>query len=192
MTVKKKRKTKRVIKKKQKTKRGRNVQQLVNTVDRKIKALELRKAGANYQSIADALGYRGASGAFKAVQSGLKAVLREPAEELRTLELERLDGILMAIYPKARQGDSQAIDRCLRVMERRSKLLGLDAPAKYDITWQTEVIQLIANGQLTSHEVREELGEDLARGLFESAGIHYVESGKVTAESGEDSETVVD
>lgn len=177
---------------KKKTTRGRNVTQAVKTVEKKIKALELRKAGANYQSIADALGYKGPSGAFKAVQSGLRAVLKEPAEELRTLELERLDGILMAIYPLARGGDNAAIDRCLKIMERRSRLLGLDAPAKHTISWETEVLQLIVSGQVTPQDVREELGESLARQLFESAGIPFAQNNEAETKGNKEASTVAD
>jgi hypothetical protein len=102
--------------------------------ERKLRALDLRKAGATYQMIADQLGYGGPSGAYKAVTSALKATLKEPADELRTMELERLDAMLLPLWRRVQNGDERAVDRVLRIMERRAKLLGLDAPAKRPVS----------------------------------------------------------
>ena len=104
--------------------------------ERKLRALDLRKAGATYQMIADQLGYGGPSGAYKAVTSALKATLKEPADELRTMELERLDAMLLPLWRRVQNGDERAVDRVLRIMERRAKLLGLDAPTKVDLAVQ--------------------------------------------------------
>lgn len=105
----------------------------VKAADKQRQALELRKAGVTYARIAEQLGYRSPSGAHKAVELALKSVLSEPAEEVRQLELERLDSMLLALWPQVRNGNHGAIDRALRVMERRARLLGLDAPVKQDI-----------------------------------------------------------
>ena len=94
--------------------------------ERKLQALELRKAGASFQAIADRLGYRSASGAYAAVKAALRDTLREPAQELRELELARLDSALLAIWRRVQDGDDKAIDRLLGIMKRRSELLGLD------------------------------------------------------------------
>ena len=102
----------------------------VDANDNQRKALELRKAGVSYQQIADAIGYKDASGAWRAVKAGLKKTLQEPADDLRKLELERLDSAAAAIYPSVKQGQYGAIDRWIKIMERRAKLLGLDAPTK--------------------------------------------------------------
>jgi hypothetical protein len=57
-------------------------------------------------------------------------MLREPAEQARNLDLKRLDAMTLALWSQARQGNQGAVDRLLRIMERRAKLLGLDAPTK--------------------------------------------------------------
>ncbi len=106
----------------------------VKAHDNQLKALSLRKAGLGYQAIADALGYKDASGAWRAVKAALKKTLQEPADELRTLELARLDDMLKAIASHVAAGNLTAIDRALKIQERRARLLGLDAPAKQDIT----------------------------------------------------------
>ena len=114
----------------------------INANERQLKALTLRKAGAGYQAIADALGYKDHTGAWRAVKSALKRTLQEPADELRTLELARLDDMLKAIAPHVAAGNLTAIDRALKIQERRAHLLGLDAPTKQDVTSGGEKIGL--------------------------------------------------
>jgi hypothetical protein len=45
---------------------------------------------------------------------------------VRQLELERLDRLLIALWDLATGGSLGAIDRVLKVMQRRAELLGLD------------------------------------------------------------------
>ena len=66
--------------------------------DCQLRALELRKAGATYQAIAEQLGYAHAKGAYKAVTSALKLTLREPADALRELEVARLDAMPLPLW----------------------------------------------------------------------------------------------
>jgi len=115
----------------------------VKAHDRQMQALTLRKAGVSYQSIADALGYKTAGGAWVAVKAALKKRVQEPADELRTLELDRLDDMLKAIAPHVQAGNLTAIDRALKIQDRRAKLLGLDMPAKLDVTSGGEAITKI-------------------------------------------------
>jgi hypothetical protein len=96
--------------------------------DRQAEALRLRRAGYTYEQIARELGYRSVNGPWSAIKAALARMVREPAEDLRRLELARLDRLMLAVWDKAIAGDGEAIDRCLRIMRRRSELLGLDAP----------------------------------------------------------------
>lgn len=105
----------------------------VNAHERKLRALEMRKARATYAQIATALGVP-RSTAWKLVQSALKDTLQEPADDVRKLELETLDRLQFALWQQATNGNHGAVDRVLRVMERRAKLLGLDAPRKQELT----------------------------------------------------------
>lgn len=98
--------------------------------ERQRRAVELRLAGAGYEQIAQQVGYRGPSGAHQAVQRGLEKLLHESPPEVRQLELERLDALLLGLWPKARRGDSAAVDRVLKVMERRSVYLELAKPTQ--------------------------------------------------------------
>lgn len=100
---------------------------------REEQALELRRAGASYRDIARALGVT-TSNAHKYVRRAIGRQLTrvdELSAEVRQLELDRLDRLLRGIWPQASGGNLQAIDRVLRIMERRAGILGTDAPKKY-------------------------------------------------------------
>ena len=99
-----------------------------NAAERARRALELRKAGATYDAIARQVGYANRNGAYQAIQRELQRTLQEPADDLRMLEVERLNDLYRAMAPKALSGDTWSVDRCLKIMERRAALLGLDAP----------------------------------------------------------------
>jgi len=74
--------------------------------------------------------------AYKDVKRELDYIrnqIGEDASAVLTLELNRLDVMFEAMYKQARKGNQGAIDRVLRIMERRAKLLGLDAPQRHDV-----------------------------------------------------------
>jgi hypothetical protein len=66
----------------------------------------------------------------QAVSAAIKVALRdivvEPLEAIRGLEVLRLDEMFAGIYENALNGDIACIDRCLSIMVRRARLLGLD------------------------------------------------------------------
>jgi hypothetical protein len=100
--------------------------------DRRQKAFELRKAGVGYRAIAAQLGVSQGQ-ACKDVKRVLKALSeleQQEADSYRTMELQRLDGMLLAISTQVRAGHLGAIDRALKISESRRKLLGIDAPTR--------------------------------------------------------------
>ena len=102
----------------------------------RARALELRKNGLTYEAIAQELGIS-LQYAHKTVSQALAALEKANAEEarhVRTLELERLETLFLKAFTRARKGDLGAIDRVLRIMERKAKLLGLDAPSRSEVT----------------------------------------------------------
>ena len=107
----------------------------IAAAERQARAIELRKAGLGYAAIARQLGYGGPSGAYGAIMTALRALTREPAQELRELELARLDDLLLGLWTDARRGSVAKVDRVLKIMARRAALLGLDAPTRFaDVT----------------------------------------------------------
>lgn len=107
----------------------------IRTTEKTLKALELRKRGLNYTQIGEKLGCA-RSTACRYVLSELENLAdkcREEAVYVRDLELQRLDALYLVAYAEVEKGNVSAIDRCLRIMERRAKLLGLDEAEKVDV-----------------------------------------------------------
>ena len=112
--------------------RSKASRQAITAAERRITALELRKAGHTYQKIGEHLGCS-ESRARRVVVKELERIqedLTEKADGIRSMELERLDTLFRQMYGMAVKGDQGAVDRCLRIMDRRSKYLGLDMPVK--------------------------------------------------------------
>lgn len=99
------------------------------------KALELRRMAMGYQAIADHLGI-GLATAHRHVMDALKearAQISTEADTLKSEDLSRLDAMLAGLWPRASKGEAVAVDRVLKIMERRAKLLGLDAPDRAEL-----------------------------------------------------------
>ena len=98
--------------------------------ERRVRALELRKAGGSYRQIAQQLGVdvHTAHADVGAELAALRETAVAEATELRALELERLDGMTSGLWPRIQEGSAAAVSAGVRVSERRSRLLGLDAP----------------------------------------------------------------
>jgi len=101
---------------------------------RRVTIFDLRRGGASLRMIAQRVGV-----SHETVAKDLAAVLKElnkaslsSADELREMELARLDMAALAIQKSVSAGHLGAIDRWLRIMERRAKLLGLDKPTKIE------------------------------------------------------------
>lgn len=130
---------------------GPGVARMLVGLERSRLALDYRLRGTDYTTIAAALGYGrvkdghfipNRSGAFKAVQRALVHTLQEPADQLRQLEMARFDQLLAAVWPRATAGDTTAIGTALSIIERKARMVGLDAPQKQqvsgDLTFRVE------------------------------------------------------
>lgn len=107
------------------------------TAERRGKAIALRLAGMDYDNIAQRLGYADRAAACKDIQRALEANVAQQtqsADTLREVELMRLDRLQAAAWQAAAQGNLKAIETVLKVVDRRCRLLGLDAPIKADIS----------------------------------------------------------
>jgi len=103
---------------------------------KEAKVLELRRAGFTFQRIAEEVGYATPSGAQRALERIMTRNVPQAPEEFRWQELDRLDRMQVALWPRAMKGDDRAIGTIVRLMERRARLVGIDAPQRI----QAEVV----------------------------------------------------
>lgn len=104
----------------------------ISRLELATRAMKMRAEGYGYADIGETLGV--STGISRTlVQEGLRTMASEPAEEVRQLEAFKLERLYQVVFPLALAGDGAAVDRCLRIAERKARLLGLDAPAEVDI-----------------------------------------------------------
>lgn len=104
-------------------------------VEKETTIIELRHEGYVWREIATMVDMS-IAGVVKAYK---RALMRHPVaaiEEHRELELDRLDNLQRTYWQPAVNGNLRAADFVLRVIDKRAKLLGLDAPLKV----QAEVV----------------------------------------------------
>lgn len=114
--------------------------------------------GMNYREIAAALGVSIGTVAsdVKIIFARWKGEQVQSAEQWIALELRRCDRLINTLWNDATDGKPGAIDRVLKVMERRAKLLGLDAPTKQDVTSGGERVTFTVRPVKTSAEGAED------------------------------------
>lgn len=105
----------------------------VAAAERRKKALALRIGGATLAEIAEVNGCA-ISTVHADIQRCLSDIPRQEADELRAQEVTRLDKLQRACWTPAMDGDLAAIGRALRIIDRRAKMLGLDAPQQVEVT----------------------------------------------------------
>jgi hypothetical protein len=133
---------------------------------RRAQVLQARLAGASFEDIGQRLGVSDTR-AHQLYVDALHRTVQEPADQLRVLELHRLDQLQAHAVKVLRgrhvviQGGRVVVDRqgqpytdhspvlaaiaaLLRIAERRARLLGLDAPSRVDAQVRGEVYSLSA------------------------------------------------
>src|SRR3989304_4016468 len=105
----------------------------VTQTARQAEALKLRISGMAFEQIAQTMGYRTRSAAYKAVQEALRKTIQEPADEVRKQELARLDQLLLSVWDNATTPESathyEAMDRAIKIMAHRTLYItGLKVP----------------------------------------------------------------
>jgi hypothetical protein len=94
-------------------------------LNKQDKAVRLLREGKSYDEIAKILGYANRGSAWRLVQNALRDTVTTDVEEHRAIELHRLDALQHAHWDQACDGDIGAAVVVLRVIEQRSRLLGL-------------------------------------------------------------------
>ncbi len=121
------------------------------TADVELRCVQLRVKGKSYEEIADEVGihWETAMDAVERVLLRTRGKADSLADKAREIELRRCDAIIASFWDRATNpemavvdvpadtesgvraydGQDKAADRLLKAMERRAKLLGLDAPS---------------------------------------------------------------
>lgn len=100
---------------------------------RRAEAVTLAMAGLTYEQIGDKLGIS-TSAAWSLVNRTINETRNYAVDQLRLLENARLDRAQAAIWNDVLEGNLKAIDAYLKISDRRSKLNGLDAPTKVQMS----------------------------------------------------------
>lgn len=109
-------------------------------IARQIKALDLRISGFSFRAIGEKLEVSHQQ-VYRDIENELERLAKlrdDKTETLRELELQRLDKLYKNLDHWASAGNISAALALVKVGERRSKLLGLDAPAKHEIDWREQ------------------------------------------------------
>jgi hypothetical protein len=93
--------------------------------ERRSRAVEMALTGSSYQAIADELGYANRGTVYRLVKNALEDRQVESIDELRRLEVDRLDALQVAIWDDAVGGDVRAVAAAVRILHLRAKILGL-------------------------------------------------------------------
>lgn len=105
----------------------------LNTVESALSAWDMKVRGEPLTDIAHAHGMtiEGAKRLLKEAHDAIHEDLKSALEQNRTLDLERIDGLIRTYYPMAKEGDEKAANVTLKCLERRAKLVGTepDLPA---------------------------------------------------------------
>ena len=101
------------------------------TAERREKTLQLARSGMPYRQVVRALEQSGIKTSPATISRDLEFLYREyreqslaSVEEAMTHDLERLDDLMQGIWFSARGGNLKAVDRVLRVIDQRARILG--------------------------------------------------------------------
>lgn len=108
-------------------------QKNLSSKEKKLLALQLRREGKTYQFISDTIDVP-----ISKVHLDIGIMLRKEIEQqtkvqkkqIVQLELDRLDLLFDKAWAAIEGGNQASIDKAIKIMERRARYLGLDAPSK--------------------------------------------------------------
>jgi len=170
--------------------------------------LHLKRLGMGYQAIADHIvgvahgqqkalvpvhegvifseGYSiSAQAVHRAFRRALVRLPNAEAAELRKLDSERLEDMLLSLQPGIRQGDPRSVEVAVKVLAHKAEINGYKAPARVEMSGSRVdvIVQQAADAQALadlSHLTVEELRE-YRRLEAKSHGAHEVVNSTSTA-----------
>jgi hypothetical protein len=121
---------------------------------RRVPALELRIQGKPFRAIGRELGVSHVRAVQYIQQSRAALAAKEQAhaQEQRQLDLACIDKALTGIMPRAEAGNDAAVQSLCRLLERRPRLLGLDALTKAVVSGDLEAPVQVQVNQFSETE----------------------------------------
>lgn len=118
--------------------------QTARIIQRRRQALDLYIQGKTFTAIGCELGIcrRQANRDITAVLEEEWVALRTRAHEYLAIQYERLEMAVPGLVEQVKAGDPKAIETWIKLSESTRKLLGLDAPARAEVT-NTQPIQIM-------------------------------------------------
>lgn len=101
--------------------------------ERQKAALALALKGLTRREIGEQLGVSHST-IVQDIKAALRDIPKEEADTLRAKESARLDKLQAAVWDRALDGYLYAVDRAVKIIDRRAKLLGLDAPQQVEVS----------------------------------------------------------
>lgn len=112
--------------------------------EQRLRIIEMTVAGWTQDMISAAVGLSDIEVANiqRAELDRLERLSLETLDQERRLELSRCDEFIRSLWPKIERGEPRAVEVAIKVCERRSRLLGLDAPEKRQVDVDVTVANL--------------------------------------------------
>lgn len=119
----------------------------IDITKRRSRAMQLRRAGGTLEAIAIVVSQEfnltnyDRRRCFDDINWALKELNAEcshTTEVYRRQQLEQLDEYLFRLQPAIATGDTKAINSAIQIIDRKSKLLGLEFPMQLVVQEQTE------------------------------------------------------
>lgn len=114
-------------------------QSRLQAAERRRRVLQWRLAGVSFEHIGQQLGCS-RQRAHQLYTDALAAITREPADEALKADLERLDLLWRAALEHALAGSARWAEVGLRVLERRARIIGYDAPTRSQVQLTVEEV----------------------------------------------------
>jgi len=127
---------------------GKNSGEMLDHEENRQKCIDLRRDGKTYAQIGQEMGFTAqrAHAIITKELARIRSERQQSNEDVRDIEIERIDKLMGVCMERADPPETKdpellelqaenrmkAIDRAVKLMDRRAKLLGLDAPKRID------------------------------------------------------------
>lgn len=139
---------------------------------RQAQALELRQGGATFEQIATAMGLSQKGAAKQLVERALEKFEIEAARNVVRLDLARLDEFIMRCTHDLRQnGNLSQIDRLMRIMEFRYRLLRINGEDVDVLRQEHGVTNVHIKGGVQIVQASPETEEEFIKKMMGAVGV---------------------